>query len=248
MFNGYIQCGVSPAPTGCYKNKLMNPAPRIGFAFDPKGDGKMAIRGGYGIFFEHSNGNEANAESLQQGASPLVLISQQSNVPGYDSIGGSGGGLFFPINPWSIPNQVQWPYMMQWNLSIQKELPYNIVASVAYVGSKGTHLTNQLDLNQLYPINQATNPFKPGQAIADDGSDCNFGFVGSSNGLPTSASPWVTEPRFPPQPSRTCGQRAKTMPTPTGPIMATAPSTDWKMVPIRCTTRCKLLLSGLSGS
>ncbi len=188
LFNGYIQCGVSPAPTGCYKNKLMNPAPRIGFAFDPKGDGKMAIRGGYGIFFEHSNGNEANAESLQQGASPLVLISQQSNVAGYDGIGGSGGGLFFPINPWSIPNQVQWPYMMQWNLSIQKELPYNIVASVAYVGSKGTHLTNQLDLNQLYPINQSTNPFKPGQAIADDGSDCNFGFVGSSNGLPTSAT------------------------------------------------------------
>ena len=88
IFNGYIQCGVSPAPTGCYKNKLMNPAPRIGFAFDPKGDGKLAIRGGYGIFFEHTNGNEANAESLQQGASPVVLISQQNNINGYQNVGG----------------------------------------------------------------------------------------------------------------------------------------------------------------
>ena len=184
IFNGYIQCGVSPAPTGCYKNKLMNPAPRIGFAFDPKGDGKLAIRGGYGIFFEHTNGNEANAESLQQGASPVVLISQQNNINGYQNV---GGGLFYPINPWSIPNQVQWPYVMQWNLSVQKELPWNIVTSFAYVGSKGTHLTDQRDLNQLYPINQATNPFKPGQAIADDGSDCNFGPLNGS-GLPTSAT------------------------------------------------------------
>ena len=61
-------------------NKLMNPAPRIGFAWDPKGDGKMAIRGGYGIFFEHMNGNEANAEVLQQGAAPNSPSSTQNNI------------------------------------------------------------------------------------------------------------------------------------------------------------------------
>lgn len=183
VFNGYIQCGVSPTPIGCLQNKYMNPAPRVGFAYDPKGDGKMSIRGGYGIFFEHTNGNEANAESLQQGASPLVLISQQNNVNGYPNV---GGGLYYPINPWSIPNKMQWPYVMQWNLSIEKELPYNIVTTFAYVGSKGTHLTNQRDLNQLYPIDPSTNPFQPGQAIRDDGGDCNFGGF-NSQGLPTTA-------------------------------------------------------------
>src|SRR5262249_60215776 len=71
-FNGFEQCGaitpsrpsVSIAPTGCMKNKLVNPGPRIGFAYDPRGDGKWAIRGGYGIFFEHMNGIETNSEAL----------------------------------------------------------------------------------------------------------------------------------------------------------------------------------------
>src|SRR5262249_29420862 len=58
LFNGFIQCGAAGVARGCLKNKLMNPAPCICFAWDPRGDGKWAIRGGYGIFFEHGNGNE----------------------------------------------------------------------------------------------------------------------------------------------------------------------------------------------
>src|SRR6202023_1855184 len=44
--NGIVQCGVTPGvPDGCQKPHWFNPAPRIGFAWDPKGDGKMAVRG-----------------------------------------------------------------------------------------------------------------------------------------------------------------------------------------------------------
>lgn len=179
VFNGFIQCGASGAPQGCLKNKYLNPAPRFGFAWDPRGDGKMAIRGGYGIFFEHQNGNEANAESLQQGASPIVLLSSQSNVTGYANI---GGGLAFPIHPWSIPDKATWPYMQQWNLNVQKELPSHLVLSVAYVGSKGTHLSNQRDLNQLH-LFTGSNPFAPGQQLTSN--DCNF-TVGA-DGVPTAA-------------------------------------------------------------
>ncbi len=175
-FNGFIQCGTGGAPRGCLDNKWMNPAPRFGFAWDPKGDGKMAIRGGYGIFFEHENGNEANAESLQQGASPLVQISNQNNVVGYGNI---GGGFFFPISPWSIPNKAEWPYVQQWNLNLQKELPSHFIMSVAYVGSKGTHLVNQRDLNQLH-LFTGTNPFAAGQPLT--AADCD-NIVGA-NGLP----------------------------------------------------------------
>ncbi|MBS1839573.1 MAG: carboxypeptidase regulatory-like domain-containing protein [Acidobacteria bacterium] len=191
--NGFVQCGGkggvlplvpgSAFPTasvgsssnpGCLSDHRFNPAPRIGFAFDPKGDGKMAIRGGYGIFYEHTNGNEGNTESLE-GSAPLVLTATQSNVAsgvgscpgsssGYDCIGAGGGTIpFFPLTVLSIPNKAVWPYVQQWNFGVQKELPSHIILSAAYVGSKGTHLTLLSNGNQLLPV--SSNPYTAGEPI-----------------------------------------------------------------------------------
>lgn len=185
--NGIIQCG-GPGGTatlpgfgsasfgsspnaGCLRGHLFNPAPRIGFAFDPKGDGKMAIRGGYGIFYEHTNGNEGNTESLE-GSPPLVLTASQFNVAvgqsgcaagpndGYACIGGAGAVLpFFPLAVNSIPNKAIWPYVQQWHLDVQRELPSHIVVTASYVGSKGTHLTLLSDSNQILPVLASANPY-----------------------------------------------------------------------------------------
>lgn len=125
----------------------------------------MAIRGGYGVFFEHTNGNEGNTESLE-GSAPLALNATQSNIAGYQNIGGAGAVLpFFPLGVNSIPNKAIWPYVQQWHLDVQKELPSHIVATVSYVGSKGTHLTLQRNLNQLQPVLASANPYKPGEPI-----------------------------------------------------------------------------------
>jgi len=171
-YTGLVQCGVGGVPAGCMKGHLFNPAPRAGFAYDPFGDGKTAIRGGYGIFFEHTNGNEGNTESLE-GSPPLVLNSTQYDVVGYTNIG--GGGVAFPLGVNSIPRQAIWPYVQQWNLNVQRELMTGTVMTVAYVGSKGSHLSLQRDLNQLVPITQAQNPYRPGQAMTQ--ADCDNGTV-----------------------------------------------------------------------
>jgi Carboxypeptidase regulatory-like domain len=163
--NGMVQCGVTlGVPRSCMQGHVFNPAPRIGFAWDPNGDGKTAIRGGYGIFFEHTNGNEGNTESLEN-SPPLATTSQQvataaQPIIGYSNIGKSVSAQpIFPYGVVSIPNKILWPYMQQWHLDVQREIMRNTVITASYVGSAGTNLTRILDYNQLQPVSAADNPF-----------------------------------------------------------------------------------------
>lgn len=180
-FDGTVRCGVAGSPAGCMTGHLFNPAPRIGFVFDPWGNGKTAIRGGYGIFYEHTNGNESNTEGLE-GNPPGALIPSQYNVSGYTNIGGTG--ILFPLSAISIPDKAIWPYVQQYHFDVQRELPKNVLLTVAYVGSKGTHLPLQRDINQLHSVSPSQNPYSPGQFLQP--ADCNFGTV-DSRGVPTNA-------------------------------------------------------------
>lgn len=186
---GLVKCGVGGTPAGCMAGHLFNPAPRVGFAWDPWGDGKTSIRGGYGIFFEHGTGNEANTGSLEASA-PLVLSMTQPLPLSYPCIGNVGygpafngsnpcqsvvagllnsvqpqAGAAFPIDVTSIPTKAIWPYAQQWSFGIQRELSRAVLLNVAYVGSKGTHLTVERQLNQLQPLPAAENPFGPNEPL-----------------------------------------------------------------------------------
>ena len=188
-FNGIVQCGVNGVPVGCMTGHLFNPAPRIGFAFDPRGDGKMAIRGGYGIFFDHTNGNEATTEALE-GSPPLVQAPTQYNIDGYTNIG-SQSGLLFPLNVLSIPSKATWPYVQQWHLDVQTEVFRNTVLTLSYVGSKGSKLGRKYELNQLHPVPTSNNPYialNSSISNADGGTDCGSVAESTSLGQPVTVT------------------------------------------------------------
>jgi hypothetical protein len=192
--NGLQRCGFNGVPDGCMTSKLFNPAPRIGFAWDPRGDGKTSIRAGYGMFFHHGIGNEANTGSLE-GSAPLVLDMTQNRPSSYECIGDVNPALCgthgaFPLNVTAIPTKSVWPYVQQWSLSVQRELSKNTVATLGYVGSKGTHLTTELQINQLAPISSADNPFLPGLPLTTDlCQGVAVGNVTIGNTVVTPASP-----------------------------------------------------------
>ncbi|HZT74035.1 MAG TPA: TonB-dependent receptor [Terriglobales bacterium] len=155
FFNGLVQCDTNGAPRGCIKGHLMNWAPRFGFAYDVTGDGKTALRGGYGIFYDHTNGNEA-IDQLRN--PPAALTSTIPNITGYANVPSGGAAQFGPLGVGAIPLQEQWPYVQQWNLDLQRQV-MNTAVTVAYVGSKGTHLTDNRDLNQLHPTPLSQDPY-----------------------------------------------------------------------------------------
>jgi protocatechuate 3,4-dioxygenase beta subunit len=185
--NGLVQCGVNRLPVGCIANHVFNPAPRVGLAWSPGSDGKTSIRAGYGMFFEHGTGDEANTGSLE-GSAPLIVNLTEPFPAGYACIGNNGANCdtsgtgvqtkpgAFPINVTSIPTNTRFAYSQQWSLSLQREMSHSFVTTLAYVGSMGTHLTVERQLNQLQPVSSALNPFAlhepfllevPGSTVGD---------------------------------------------------------------------------------
>ncbi len=140
---------ISRAQSPNYSIPSDNFAPRVGFAWDPFGDGKTAIRGGFGMFHQMLLADFYFGARSQ---APFVdLLGVQRN-PSTGVVG------FFP-NPLGAPDsgqasrietvnsEVVSPYYMQWNLQIQRELVADWSLLLGYVGSRGVNLTRYINPN-----------------------------------------------------------------------------------------------------
>jgi hypothetical protein len=149
--NGLVECGIGVIVKGCQTTYYKNIGPRFGFAFDPTGSGKTSIRGGYGIYYEPGNGNDANTIGLQ-GNPPALLAPVGYNLASYQTI---TPGAYGPAGILAIPYSQKNPSVHQLNLNVQHEFAGNNILTVAYVGTLGRHLDTGRNLNQI-PVGVGT--------------------------------------------------------------------------------------------
>jgi hypothetical protein len=142
--NGLVMCGSSGVPKGCRQIGRNTLSPRFGFAFDPTGSGKTAIRGGYGLFYDIGAGEDSQEDG--QGNPPSYFNPNGYNIVGYGNL------IPGPVAPVGIGAWVQNgpnTSVQQFNLTVQHEFRGNNFLSVAYVGSLGNHLSRGPNINQV---------------------------------------------------------------------------------------------------
>lgn len=153
VFPGDVPKGLAPAD-------LNNFAPRVGFAWDVRGDGKTSIRGGYGIYFE-----TINADSVAQENPPFAGFATVYSGNAADPFGSTGNvappavvtgkfgctkistypGYSCPLFPLPVGGvftdpKLRSPYIKQYTFSIQRQITANTIIEAAYAGKIGTKI------------------------------------------------------------------------------------------------------------
>ncbi len=193
--------GVSRGIVHTDKNNI---APRLGVAWDPKGDGRTAVRASFGMFYGSISGNEWNTTADNQ---PFTVRQSFPTVftlsDPYRNLPGGVGPFPFNYTPGSprftLPAQVfgpsldfVWPLSYQTNITVEKELGKSFSVTASYVGSFGRHLASGVDNN--YPVFSSTattanvntrRPYLPG--TIGQATVLSSIFASDYNGLQVSA-------------------------------------------------------------
>jgi len=170
-----------PGDPGCtesgYSNHPAHFGPKLGFAWSPGTSGKTSLRGGYGIYFNRTE-EEVTLQNL--GAAPWGLSTSgvasfiSGTSPAFANPWADVAGMGSMANPFPYSNPAPGsnfnfgnlglfyvtttdpnftaPYAMNYNLTVERQLPGSMIFSVAYVGSLGRKL------HGIYNLNFDVNP------------------------------------------------------------------------------------------
>lgn len=199
------------ADSGLVKPLGTHISPRLGFAYDVFGNSRMAVRGGFGMYYI-----QISTQSLLQliASAPWVLQSTLSgtavagsqalanpwpaglpqvkdfpvipNMGAYTGLSSSGSAQFSQptLAMYGFGRRLQAPYLEQYNLDVQTELARGWTMDTGYVGSRGLHLLTDPSQNQALLANAAHPGFGGLTVNSNNNSGARVNIPGySSEGL-----------------------------------------------------------------
>jgi len=156
-----------------------NLAPRFGFSYQIGNDAKTVVRGGYGLYYSHLSGPVTTP--LATGPYAVSTTATNSIVNGAPqftlenpfALPGSAGTL----NTTAISRRLLNPYVMQYSLSIERELRRDIGVRISYIGSHGSQILYKNAMNQppasAVPFSSSRRPYQLYNSVtlADNGAN-----------------------------------------------------------------------------
>ena len=155
--------GIGPA----FHTNNKNFQPRLGVVWDPFKNQKTIVRAGYAILTDEPvTGIITGLNSNPPFSQPVTSTANGLKLTNANTVAGPSG-----LAPAAIDPNFDNPYVQSYNLNIEEQLTPSTGLTIAYLGSKGTHLRIARNINQLelvggalgrpFPTLSSTSPIKP---------------------------------------------------------------------------------------
>jgi len=203
---GLLYPGDPGVPAGLIPTFKKGFAPRLGFAWDPRGDAKWLITSAYGIFYEPYYTGQGGPLQSPISAPPYLQTAQISVPPDFsDPFLGKPpalGAFATPLTNLTLTPNLPLPYSEDWDLNIQRAFGSDLLFEIGYVGTTGTKLPRFIEGNPatIYvpgfdskgrPISTSGNAdqrrIHSGCTLADPPSRCTYSSTGLIAGIANSS-------------------------------------------------------------
>jgi hypothetical protein len=151
-----------------YHENNKNFQPRVGFAWDPFGDGKTSVRAAYAVLTDQPMTSVVSATAANP---PLAIPLTFTGTIRFDNainLARAAG-----LAPQTIDHEFDNAYVQSWNLNVERQLTSDLAVMAGYVGSKGSHLILRRNINQpssgvrRYPALSDSSPILPGTPLGN---------------------------------------------------------------------------------